>query len=162
MSLSDRVSRGTARQRRAAFAVGLWSLALVNFLDLAGLLRLGLDWTSVGWLSLALLLVPMALADEFVDELSGMGRVALWTVLWAGVLLVGARVTNPDVGGHYLVNATALGMASQATLQAAAVPMIVAGLLVLPVRAFAWLLDYHYLRSTTPEERVLGDQSGGG
>lgn len=162
MSLLDRVSRGTARQRRAAFAVGLWSLALVNVLDLSGYLRLGLDWTSVGWLSLALLLVPMALADEYVDELSGMGRVALWTVLWSGVLLVGARVANPDVGGHYLVNATALGMASTATLQAAAVPMTVAGLQVLLIRGYAWLAEYNYLRSTTPEERVLGDQSGGG
>ena len=149
---------GSPATRRALLFGGLGVLAVMNYLDLVGVL--GLAWTnnSVGWMATAWT-AAVALTLDPREELSaclkGFGSLL---VAVFGMIAV-AVVSNPDVGMTYLFHSTTIGQLAYAAAPAAGNGALVLFLVWIFVRGLSWFSEYRYLRRTTPEERVLGEES---
>lgn len=142
---------GTPIQRKIALMVGLALLALVNYLDLVGVLALNLSSGVVALAATFWTGAIFGLAGPDLEELKSLlvvlvGPVAAWI---AGVVALGAAY--PDVGDYYVVHATAPGQVLYAVAPVLELALAVALVGVI----LAWGLEYRHLKNTDPEERIL-------
>jgi len=140
--------------RRVVLFAGLALLAVVNYLDLIGVLGLGWSTEFVGWLAGAWTVV-VALTVESGEELRARAVDVAQAFLGAVAVALVAVVSSPEVGITYVYHATPVGQVALATA-----PMLGNAWMVLAVvygsyRVVSWFSAYRHLRATTPEERVL-------
>ena len=131
-------------------------LAIVNYLDLVGVL--GIGWTNglVGWIATAwTLAVGVVLEPD--DEVRARLNDLAGAFLGALALGVAAVFLRSDVGMTYLFQATPLGQLAYAILPAVANALFVLAIAYGAYLTLTWLSEYWHLRRTTPEERVLGE-----
>ncbi|MFB6091620.1 MAG: hypothetical protein ABEK02_01270 [Haloquadratum sp.] len=148
---------GSPASRRVALLGGLAVLAIVNYLDLVGVL--GIGWTNerVGWLAAVWTLavgVTLRPLEEMRERLSDLFAASLF--VFGGVVV--AVVTSPDVGTTYLFHATPIGQLLYATAPAVGNPVVILLVIYGANWSREWLSKYWHLRRTTPEERVLGQE----
>ena len=146
---------GTRSTRRAALFAGLAVLAVLNYLDLVGVLALG--WTNnfVGWLAAVWTIavgVTLDPNDELAARVNDLGHGFLGTL----AVVIVAYVASPDAGVTYLLQANPVGQVGYALLPATANGLLVLAVAYLSYHGAAWLAEYLRLRRTTPEQRVLG------
>ena len=140
--------------RRVVLFAGLALLAVVNYLDLVGVLGLGWSTEFVGWLAGTWTLL-VALTVESGEELRARTTEMAYVFLGAVAVALVAVVSSPEVGITYVYHVTPVGQVALATA-----PMLGNAWMVLAVvygsyRVVSWFSTYLRLRATTPEERVL-------
>jgi hypothetical protein len=144
----------TPRQRRVVLWAGVLLAAVINYLDLLGVLRLALTppqlaLTTGAWTVLVLTQVP-ALPDGLEEAQQFALDAAGWAMAVLGLLVL-ARVFHPDVSPTYLLHATLEGQVVLAWTGAVFWPVVA----LLEFYLIGWVLDYQRYRRTTPEQRVL-------
>lgn len=152
--LLGRVPRGTTLQRRAALLGGLGALATVNYLDLVGVLSLGLSTRLVADAAV-LWVIGWTLLGADLEDLKGHVRALAVPTAGTALVLVAAAMAWPEVGGHYLIYATPPGQVALAVGPVVANPLIVLLVVWAGYGVLSWVQEWRYLRRTTPEERVL-------
>jgi hypothetical protein len=154
LSLADLLTPGTQRFRGIVLFAGLALLALVNYLDLVGVLGLGWTNNTVGWAAAiwtAIIAVLIGSRQELHRRVKELG--ALLIVAF-GAVAVGL-VTSPDLGPTYWYHETLVGQLTWAAAPSVGNAGIVLGTVYLVVIGFEWVSEYWYLRQTTAEERIL-------
>jgi hypothetical protein len=142
------------RQRRVALVGGLSLLGLANYLDLVGVLRVGLEAGAVsaaaGLWTIAIFAAMDYGPGRLLEVRARLDDLLLVTggTIW---MVVVARVLNPDVGTYYLFHATAFGQLVVGVGPAIGLPTLLLVIWFIAGR----LAEYIRLRRTTPEERVL-------
>ncbi|SDY40153.1 hypothetical protein [Halobellus clavatus] len=154
LSLEDLLTLGGPRIRGIVLFAGLGILALVNYLDLVGVLGLGWMNDTVGWAAafwtgfVALLINSRRELHKRVKELGAL------LVLVFGLVAVGL-VTSPGLGPTYWYHETLVGQLTWAAAPSVGNAGIVLGTAYLVVLGIEWISEYWYLRQTTAEERIL-------
>ncbi|WP_256288785.1 hypothetical protein [Halobellus inordinatus] len=133
---------------------GLALLALVNYLDLVGMLGIGWSNNFVGWLAAVWTIavgVTLDPGEELAARVSELGYGFLGTLAIAIV----AFVASPDTGLTYLLQANPVGQIAYAIAPAVSNGLLVLVCAYLGYHGAVWLAEYLRLRRTTPEDRVL-------
>ena len=142
---------GAARRKGSALWAGLAFLALVNLLDLIGVLALDLSAGSVGLGSALWTGVIAGLIGPDLQELAQEFKTTLAVLAVHALGVVGLGAMYADTGTHYAIHATAPGQFLWAIAPVLLFATATLGVLV----TLAWVQEYREIRSQSPEDRVL-------